>query len=70
MFVEGDSRQFDASRTLAKFMGVKFKKVILFISGTGVSSKEKMTFVVMEIYVGDGNKDGGEKLPRWLLFLK
>ena len=47
-----------------------FLKIILFISGTGVSSKEKMTFVVMEIYVGDGNKDGGEKLPRWLLFLK
>ena len=44
--------------------------MILFISGTGVSSKEKMTLVVMEIYVGDGNKDGGEKLPRWLLFLK
>ena len=29
-----------------------------------------MTFVVMEIYGGDGNEDGGEKLPRWLLFLR
>ena len=28
-----------------------------------------MTLVVMEIYGGDGNADGGEKLPRWLLFL-
>jgi len=35
-----------------------------------VRSKEKLTLVVMEIYEGDGDEDEGEKLPKWLLFLK